>query len=170
MSLLLLLNRTKPIIGAIELDASLQELHGKRVRKTKNPRQEGTIATDHAIVEPDLVRITGVVTNSPDVIAAATRPGFNNPNRHKSAWQELEALAVSRELVDVFTTLKSYRNMMLIDLQTPRNAGNTNGLVFTAVLEETEIARSILIENLAAATADLAQGEADLGAQGTTPV
>lgn len=168
MSLTLLLNRTKPVLGTLELDASLQELHGKRVRKTRNPRQDGTVSTDHAVVEPRVVQITGVITNTPDVFGAAFDPRYNDADRHKSAWKTLNELADSRELVDVFTTLESYSNMMLVDLRAPRGAENTNGIQFTAVFEETEIARSLLIENLAADTADLAQAEADLGAQGTT--
>lgn len=170
MSLTLLLNRTKPTIGALELDASVSELHDRSVRKTRNPRQDGTISTDHAQLDPKRIQIVGVITNTPDVFGAAFRPSLNDSDRHKAAWQTLEEIRVARDLIDVFTTLDSYRNMMLVRLSAPRTAGNTNGLQFTAILEETEIARALLVENLAADVADLAAAEADLGAQGTTPV
>jgi len=170
MSLALLFNRSKPTIDAIELDASLSETHKASSEITKNPVELGADVTDHIHNDPDALSITGIISVTPDDITASFNPKFGGSGRAKSAWKQLLELRAKREPFDVFTTLRSYRNLVIADLTTTRTAENSNALEFTIELEEIEIASVSLVANLAADVADLALKEIDFGTQGTGAV
>ena len=169
MSLALLFNRTKPKLGAIELDASISEAHAKNATLTRNPIESGSDVTDHIHITPDALTIEGVISTTPDDLTASFDPRFGGSGRTKSAWSELKELQAKREPFEVFTSLQTYSNMVLTSIQTSRTAETTNALRFTAKLDEIVIASVSLVENLAAEIADLAGAEADLGTQGTGP-
>ncbi len=170
MSLALLFNRTKPVIDAIELDASLSETHKASSSVTRNPVEKGADVTDHIHNDPDAVTITGIISVTPDDVTASFDPRFGGSGRAKSAWRQLLELRAKREPFDVFTSLRTYTNMVIADLQTTRNAENSNALEFTIELEEIQIASVSLVENLAADVADLGLKEIDFGTQGTGAV
>src|SRR5271166_4905146 len=143
-------------IASITLDASIKEMHHSEVDSTDSPVEEGVDITDHLRAKPDMVTITGMVTNFPLVAPAANRLGGTtqfpsqtgqgiqvpsnvtaawSPGRAETAYIDLLALKAAATLVTVVTGLRVYQNMALKSLDVPREAKIGEALEFTAVFK-----------------------------------
>lgn len=134
-----LLFRSKPAeIGAVQLDASVREVHNLRAKVTKHPvEQEGTdspsVISDHVFIEPVTISIEGVISNWPAVYGGAVRAlltgGFDKADK---AYKQFEEHLKKKQLLDVVTTLKTYKNMILENVTVNRDAAKGNALYFSA--------------------------------------
>lgn len=100
---------------------------------------------------------------------ASLIPSLDN-TRHKKAWLRLEALAESRTIFDVVTSLRTYRNMAIQRISLPRDSATTNVSYITVECRQIEIAIVDAAANLADQAVDGALGEQDLGSIGTEVV
>lgn len=145
--------RTKRTIGSIQLDSIIFEEHEGSVVITKNPVESGADVTDHAIVQPDLLVIQGVVTDSPLGLAAfgqlidSVTELFGtstsaNLTRSQQAYEALQILKNNAEPIDVTTKLKTYNNMMLTGLSTSQDKDTSQIVILNITLEEVIITES----------------------------
>jgi hypothetical protein len=132
----------------LPFDACTLESHDFANRITSQPVESGATVTDHVIIEPDRLRLSGVYSNTPlpklaDVFAAqspisiggtATVLGQNplQPRRAETLFEELHRLREEKTLVTVFTNLREYENMVIVNLSVPRDAAR-GGSVFAEV-------------------------------------
>ena len=109
--------RTKRTIGGIQLDSVLVEEHNTSITPTKNPVEVGVDITDHAIIDPTLLNITGVVSDSPLGTAAFGQiidsisnlfgtSTSDNLTRSQQAYDAMLTLMYAREPIEVTTSLK----------------------------------------------------------------
>lgn len=126
-------------IGALTLDASLREEHSVAVEVTKHPVEQGSDISDHKRKGPDKVRITGIISNTP---LRLFNFGPSELKPAENAWEVLNEMAASKELVTIITTLKTYEDMAMTDLRAPRDFKLGNVLEFTASFERLHLVRS----------------------------
>src|SRR5271163_2844558 len=99
-------------VGIVTFDTMVQEEHRFTSRVTYFPVESGTIVSDHIINQPDVVTLSGLVTDTPLNI-------FSSFNRSIAAFNALIQLHERREIVHVVTGIKIYRNMAITSLDVP---------------------------------------------------
>src|SRR4051812_43198082 len=98
--------------GDIEVDATLSVGPEHEVKVTEHPIERGSIIADHANVQPDVVKIEGIIGES--AIATPLIAG-----RADAAHAKLTGLKNSAQLVTVVTRRQTYVDMILTSLSFP---------------------------------------------------
>lgn len=142
-------------IGAVELDASLNENHTASNQITRFPVERGVDITDHIRKQPDRVSITGVITDHPIHLGGAA----GNPNRSGDAYGAFLDMINGAQLVAVVTTLRTYFNMGIESMVVPRDVSRGNSIEVTLNFVEVNTAQVIRD-----------QATTDLGSQNVTPI
>ena len=109
--------------GNVTFDTTIQENHSFTSRITSFPVEFGTIISDHIIKEPDVVSLSGLVTDTPLSILAPF-------NRSIAAFNQLVELHARRLPVTLVTGIKVYTNMGITRLDVPRNVKTGQSLTF----------------------------------------
>jgi len=145
--------RTKRSIGGIQLDNVILEDHTGSVRLTKNPVEAGADITDHAIVEPDIISISGVVTDTPlgtaalgQIISTVTdlfgTSNNSNLTRSQQAFNAFKELKNRAEPLEIDTKLQTYSNMIITSLRTSQDKNTSRSLFIDITLEEVILTES----------------------------
>ena len=117
-------------------DGYLDEEHERQVTVTRFPLETGGAIVDHAVREPDTLKLTGWTSDlyptDPDDIAATDRPA--------QAWAEIDRLMAARQLVDVVTILGVYSDMTITRAIAPASTRTGRGLLFTLDLQHVQTA------------------------------
>ncbi len=116
-------------VGIVSFDTMVSEEHNFSSRVTFFPVESGTIVSDHIINQPDIVRLSGLVTDTPLSIFAPF-------NRSIAAFNSLIQIHERREIVDVVTGIKIYRNMAITSLNVPRTVKTGQTLTFNIELQK----------------------------------
>lgn len=119
----------KSEFGSVTFDTVVQEDHRYVSRVTHYPVEFGTIISDHIIKEPDVVILSGVVSDTPLNILAPF-------NRSTAAFNQLVLLQARRIVLDVVTGIKVYRNMTITSLDVPRSVRTGQTLTFNIELQK----------------------------------
>lgn len=115
-------------IGPIPVDVVMEEVHVSTLAITRNPVEFGADVTDHAYVEPKMLRMLCFIGGGRAKAAAA--------------YNALVALQESREPFDVVTGLTLYRDMLIENITAPRHVDNKYVLEFSIDLLEIIFAHS----------------------------
>jgi hypothetical protein len=148
-------------------DATISEQHGRSATPTAHPVETGADLVDHVRIEPRRLVLVGIRTAVP--FAEVERI----PNRDRIAWEALDAILGRGRPLVVTTSLGTFSNMVLADLDVRRDA--TTGQALVAALTFSEIrlatAREVEIppELVAEFLRDGATSEVDGGRQPTDP-
>jgi hypothetical protein len=159
MTAVSLLNKSVTKIDVIELDATISESHNGEVEVTEHPVEEGFNVTDHARAKPDVLTLTGIISNTPlnrtqALRKVADQSGFvfetsagtaqkvGAPGYAEEAFAKLQALRTSGKVLTVQTRYRSYTDMLLTSLVVPRDASTGDALKFTAVFKHVRIVRN----------------------------
>lgn len=118
-------------IGTVELDASLSEDHQYLAEITENPVEDGTIFSDHVVLQPVVLEMEGRISDATQSLFS-----FRGAGKSAEAFRLLVSLQKSRETFSVITGLAVYQNMMFQKLSVPRVARDGRSLRFTSILRE----------------------------------
>lgn len=179
----------------ITIDASIEETHKRRSPATKFPVENGMVVSDHILVEPFSLEITGMISDNPigslsglvtevaTSLAAKLVPpasltaiagavglvsalaGSSSPSA--AAYAQILMLQQNGQPFDVLTSLYRYPNMWITDLSVPRNAGTGNALLFTVTLEQLLLVSPQSVNISIFANPALSANNADVGNQST---
>jgi hypothetical protein len=147
--LITVLNGAPCTIGELSLDLLLQEDEELSNRVTQFPIENMSPASDHAVNEPTVLTITGMVTNAPvrahggtiDAQARVTLVGKDQLSGTDINFAEL-ALAYLRKIliektpVTVVTKRGTWENMMVQRVSRSKNKATGDALVFTITMIE----------------------------------
>lgn len=140
--------------GAVTFDTVLVEEHKYQSRITSYPIEYGTIISDHIVKEPDIVTISGMVSDTPlNILAPA--------NRSVNAFNLLVEMQSRRVLVNLVTGIKVYTNMAIASLDVPRNIKTGQTLTFNIQFQKVIVDDTVQVE--------LNQGNIFAGVQNNTP-
>lgn len=115
-------------VGVVTFDTMVTEEHRFTSRVTYFPVENGTIVSDHIINQPDVVILSGLVTDTPLNIFAPF-------NRSIAAFNALLQIHERREIINVVTGIKIYRNMAITSLDVPRTVKTGQTLTFNIELQ-----------------------------------
>jgi hypothetical protein len=139
----------KTTIGAIQLDASIEETHTRTNQVTDHPVEEGFNISDHIRPMPESINIKGIISNTPVVFLAskfAKSPivGDNQRtrNRVKAADDEFLRIMNNGELKDIITSLRTYKDMAVTSYVVNRSAQLGNVLSFDIQLQKVVTAKT----------------------------
>jgi hypothetical protein len=103
--------------GVVEFDADLtiEENHERAADVTEHPVESGAVVSDHVILSPERLRVSGFVSDAGVAVFGA------QPGRTQGAFETLDSAWRARDLVQVVTGYKTYRDMVITRLDMPRN-------------------------------------------------
>lgn len=124
-----------PVVGNLEFDCIDAETHDWSRDVTSNPVENGSPIADHIIEQPDKLSVTGMISNSPirsysDQILGIVN-GQINDDRVVKAFDTLDRLMKSKELVTIYTRYKTYTDMVLQSVNIPRTVEAGDAIIFT---------------------------------------
>ena len=116
------------------VDGYYAENHSGRVSKTQYPVESGARLTDHAEREPYSLKLKGWVS---DLMPEPHTIGSTPLNQRAGvAWQAICDQKDLLETVTVVTSLRTYRNMMIIEAKAPVDESTGLSLLFDLEFEE----------------------------------
>ncbi len=115
-------------INLISFDTMVSEEHRFTSRVTYYPVESGTIVSDHIINQPDIVILSGLISDTPLNIFALS-------NRSVAAFNTLIQLHERRQVVDIVTGIKVYKNMAITSIDVPRTIKTGQTLTFNIELQ-----------------------------------
>jgi hypothetical protein len=181
-------------IGTILIDAVLQESHDFENTVTTNPVETGADVTDHVVIQPDRLRLSGLVSRTPlrlnPILGVDLIPNIIDGvvaldgleamvaqtvkvDPVAAAFTELTRLREQAIPVEVVTRLKVYTDMVIQHLSIPRDATTGEALRFDLTLMQIRFASSETVS--ADVLKDVGQNAkdgastAELGKQNTAP-
>ena len=136
-------SETGAISEVITLDATLDVNITHTLLVTDFPVEDGADISDPAQKQPVSVTLRSLVSATPlrifsfNIIIGDARP--------RAAFEVLEELQNSKELVRIVTDLRTYDTMMLTSFNAPRRQDTKNALLFTAVFREVRLVSSQIV-------------------------
>jgi hypothetical protein len=122
----------------VELDAAITEEHTFTNNVSTHPVEDGSDIADHVRLSPEQITIEGFVTNSPikNLIQLRTDPNQGAGDIVQNTYGVLLSIAGRAgkppALIDIFTTMKIFTDMVMTKLTVPRDAALGEALRFTA--------------------------------------
>jgi hypothetical protein len=177
----------------ITLDASINETHTRESPPTEFPVESGPTVSDHIIVKPFALEITGIISDTPigglggllqeAATSLATKlippagisavtgamglisslAGSKSPS--VAAYGQIIQLQQNGQPFDVLTTLYRYPNMWIKSISVPRDAQNGNVLLFTVNLVQLLLVTPQSVNVQIFANPALSANNADVGNQ-----
>lgn len=124
-------------INGYEIDVFTDEVHTFDSTITSDPVEEGSDTTDNIKEMPDMVTLTGIVSDTPfGVLESSRTEGEVNS---QAALDTLKAIRAAREPVTIETSLGTYTTMGMERLSVPRNVGTGDSLQFSATFKKLRI-------------------------------
>jgi hypothetical protein len=149
-------------------DVTTSEQHKHSVDWTKNPVETGLEVTDNAVVQPDELTLSGVISDTPLGLTVPL------PDRAQSSYDTLLRLKDQKLLVTVVTGIKVYQDMGISGVTLQRDPKNGQAIRPTVTFRKIRIVNSVTIaippEILAPPVQPSGASEIDGGKQPTTDV
>lgn len=153
------LNSTPGKIGDLVLDCLLQEEEKLSNTVTKFPVEDGSSSNDHVIIEPDILTITGFITNAPirahagtvDARARVTKKGEDqlvgtDINFADLAIAYLREIRKSKKVVTVTTRRGTWENMLVEDFSRIKSKDTGDALIFTVRLSQFQSVKLFFVD------------------------
>jgi hypothetical protein len=164
-------------IGGFVIDVFKTERYGYSSSVTDIPLEDGSLASDHVVINPLEIRISAfigmaefsTVTNGPSDPGSAQK---GDPKaRIRAAHFELLRLMRERQPITVVTGLDTFPNMIITSYDIDRDVEKGADLQFDMAFREVRIVKSETVKITASTPAgDQIAGYADMGVAGTTKV
>ena len=147
------------MIGTYVIDASITESHTYESQVTEFPVEQGSAISDNVRPMPIVVMIQGIVSDTPIGVMADQRNSEHGDQAFlpttdaatakargdQQSAPSIDALAAmlairdARQPVPIVTSLSSFDNMVLTNLEVPRDAQTGASLIFTATFKQITI-------------------------------
>lgn len=167
LSLASLLIKPQRSIGPFTAHATVRETHNDTLQITDHPVEQGVQISDHAFMLPAEVVIEAMWSDSPAsgigsgiASGAAYSSAFtgNSPGQVTDLYRKLLELQGKRELFDVYTGKRVYRDMLLRVMSVQTDQHNEHVLKLTATCRQVVIARTQTLTIAAPASAQAQPG------------
>jgi len=129
-----------------QFDASLTENFNRSAEVTTHPVEQGSDTTDNVRVLPQNITINGWVSDNPIQFAASLRTGPAPRTRVADAYETLNRIMDAKTPVRVVTSLKSFDDMILTNIDVTRDKDSGQILDATITLQQIVIATTETVE------------------------
>jgi len=133
-------------IAEVPIDTFLKVDHESRATPTKYPVETGANYSDHIVIEPMRVTISGLISDldfepylygvTPLLGGMESFMNYMLNSKSSAIWNQLKAVQTSRVLFSVDTGLEWYDNMCITSLKVTQDKNSLTSLRFVAVCEE----------------------------------
>jgi len=96
-------------------DAMRRADHDQSLIPTKKPLQTGYNSSDHAVLQPAIIVLEAVMSDS--IAAYSSGMWTGNPSKSVSAYQQMKTLMRNRALITLNTRLETYTNCLLTNVR-----------------------------------------------------
>ena len=131
-----IIGRTRIELLGNVIDGFLSDDHQIQIDTTQFPVQSGGNLVDHAVVRPEVLNLTGFVSNV--FASAGVNVSTSLIERPGQAWAAMREQAYSREVLVVDTPLRIYEDMLIIGLSATQDENTGRGLIFRLSLREVQ--------------------------------
>lgn len=138
-----LLVTPSPVPDKFFTDVTTNQSHDLKWVMTKSPIENGSTITDHVRKVPDVLSITGIISDTP-----LFPPSPIVANRAQREFQKLLSFAEAREPVFVATSLKIYPNMIITSIGASRDADSGGAIPVSIMMEEIQISSARTTQKL----------------------
>lgn len=121
-------------IDGYEIDLAESENHQSDAEVTDDPVESGANITDHVKLNPVIVTLVGIVSDTP-IGDLAERRQLDDVHS-ATAYDTLAEIQNRRETVTIETSLRLYDNMILKNLGIPRTVTTGDSLQFTVTFKQ----------------------------------
>jgi hypothetical protein len=127
-------------VGTIVLDLILSEAHSFPNIVTPHRIEDGSVVTDH--IKNDLINgsLTGLISNF------TLKLGFLITNRAQDAFDEMERLWRSRQLVTIVTVMKVYESVAITNVSINRSDDTGEAIALNVAFQETKTVKLKTVE------------------------
>ena len=129
-------------VGLTGVDLWLSEQHKTKIKVSSNPIEDGSSITDNSYREPAKLTLTGYISNiellTPEIPFLFGSVGYKSSQKVKSTWQRLKVLSENKNLLTVVTTVNTYDNMIISEIDS-NDIDKNSGTALTFKLQLTEI-------------------------------
>jgi hypothetical protein len=129
-----------------QFDASLTENFNRSAEVTTHPVEQGSDTTDNVRVLPQNITINGWVSDNPIQFAASLRTGPAPRTLAADAYETLNRIMDDKIPVRVVTSLKSFDDMILTNIDVTRDKDSGQILDATITLQQIIIATTETVE------------------------
>lgn len=105
----------KTQLGFVTLDVAIELEHSREARVTEFPIEGGAIITDHVVMSPNRLKVSGLITDTPFESLTA----FFGAARSSAAFSMLQVMFEARTPFSVYTPRQLYNNMVIERLVVP---------------------------------------------------
>lgn len=144
---------SRKVLDTLVLDASLSEVHESDADVTEFPVEQGSDITDNVRPKPKTLMVEALISDfhlsnegrasvSSGGPVSSQRPLSGAKGDAKTTLAKLEDYQSKGTLIDVETGLKSYRNMVIKSIRTPRDKNLKNAIKCSINLQTIIIAQS----------------------------
>ncbi len=134
-------------LEVIDFDASLTEGHNFSAEITDYPVESGSNVTDNIRAKPVMLRLETFVADFPlnndgrskTSSGAVTQQKKASNARAKGAWAQLQQWQIDGQTLEVNTGIKRYTDMVIQDIELPRDKTVAKGLRITITLKQIRI-------------------------------
>lgn len=152
---------SKTLIGQVQCDAVVTEVHILEADMTEHAVESGSFVADHYRKRPNALQIEGIISRTPILTGfpgltaiGSVQAIASGQDPIKNAWEYWEyAMDFAQPLI-VATARKPYINMMILSLQETRS--NVDQLRFSMTLKKKKTAYTTTVEALAGVAAEAA--------------
>lgn len=152
-----------PELIGIGIDLRLSEIHKKESTITNQPIEDGSIVSDHIILQPDTVEIIAEMSNFD------SNDSQSVGERATTVWDEFKRAIQSRALFDVVTHHELYTNMAFETITGEHLSPHTGKLSLKATFRKIDSTQLGIVEvpesQLAGDVAKAGSSEVDGGRQ-----
>lgn len=135
--------RPKRSFGGIIAHAIIKEQHTDAVQLTEHPIEKGANISDHAIKMPAEIIVTMGWSNTP--AGAVLTSGASTEYSIQEIYEALLKTQAKFKLVDVLTSKRAYKEMVIVNLATMTDAENENSMVIVATCRQPIFAQTEVV-------------------------
>jgi len=124
----------------IEVDAYLSETHNFASKIAEHPVESGRVVSDHIILLPPVVNITGIITDTP-LLKWNQTTGLLTPQEGRSLEKVKQLLEMreARQLFSISTSLGVYNDYFFVSFDIPFDVRDGYSAKFSATLKKLEL-------------------------------
>jgi len=124
----LVLKARKGAIGSLVIETTISETYSFSSTATKFPIEDGSMVSDHIVLDPEKIKITGFISNTP--------LDADPDNYAQQAFEQLYTMWQAKELVDVDTKYVVYTDMCITSVSVPRTVQTGQAIQFDVELQK----------------------------------
>lgn len=116
-------------IGDITADVTIFEQHNDQLTITQHPVEKGAAITDHAFKQPAQLGVLVGFSNS------SSQSGYDE-NYINEMYQKFIDMQFNRDLIDVLTARRNYKNMLIAAVSLTTDQNTENSAIISIQLQE----------------------------------